>query len=101
MGSASTAPRAEGDITARERPTPEQQELASLGLKVAAKLHLGAAIGNADPVVEFTGIMIHELLLKDELQLKDGYLDIPTAPGLGMALNDEKIEALRTPGIDV
>ena len=39
MGSASTAPRVEGDITARERPTPEQQELASLGLKVAASRH--------------------------------------------------------------
>jgi L-alanine-DL-glutamate epimerase-like enolase superfamily enzyme len=67
------------------------------GLKVAAKLHLGAAIKNADPVVEFTEMMIHELLLKDELQLKDGYLDIPTDPGLGMELDDEKIEAFRIP----
>jgi L-alanine-DL-glutamate epimerase-like enolase superfamily enzyme len=70
------------------------------GLKVAAKLHLGAAIRNADPVVEFTEMMIHELLLKDELELTDGYLDVPTEPGLGMALDDEKIEAFRTPGMD-
>ena len=55
----------------------------------------------ADPVVEFREMMIHELFLKDELQLKDGYLDKSTAPGLGMALNDEKVEALRTPGMDV
>ena len=40
------------------------------GLKVAAKLHLGAAIKNADPVVEFTEIMIHELLLKEPLELQ-------------------------------
>jgi L-alanine-DL-glutamate epimerase-like enolase superfamily enzyme len=66
-----------------------------LGLKVAAKLHLGAAIKNADPVVEFTEMMIHELLLKEELELKDGYLDIPTEPGLGMVLDDEKVEAFR------
>jgi L-alanine-DL-glutamate epimerase-like enolase superfamily enzyme len=65
------------------------------GLKVAAKLHLGAAIKNADPVVEFTEMMIHELLLKEPLKLHDGYLDVPTAPGLGMALDDEKIEAIR------
>lgn len=72
-----------------------------VGLKVAAKLHLGAAIRNADPVVEFTEMMIHELLLEDELQLKDGYLDIPTGSGLGMALDDEKVEAFRTSGMDV
>lgn len=70
-----------------------------VGLKVAAKLHLGAAIRNADPVVEFTEMMIHELLLKDDLHLKDGYLDIPAEPGLGIVLDDEKIEAFRTPDV--
>jgi L-alanine-DL-glutamate epimerase-like enolase superfamily enzyme len=70
------------------------------GLKVAAKLHLGAAIKNADPVVEFTEIMIHEILLKEPLKLQDGYIDVPTGPGLGMELDDEKIEAFRTPGMD-
>ena len=66
------------------------------GLKVAAKLHLGAAIANADPVVEFTEIMIHELLLKEPLELVDGYLEVPTGPGLGLELDDEKIEEYRT-----
>jgi L-alanine-DL-glutamate epimerase-like enolase superfamily enzyme len=67
------------------------------GLKVAAKLHLGAAIKNADPVVEFTEIMIHELLLREPLRLEDGYLRVPTGPGLGWELDDEKIEAFKTP----
>jgi muconate cycloisomerase len=67
-----------------------------LGLKVAAKLHLAAAIKNADPVVEFTEIMIHELLLKETLQLEDGYLRVPTGPGLGLELDEAKIEAFRT-----
>lgn len=67
---------------------------------ITYRLPVGA-IRKADPVVEFREMMIHELFLKDELQLKDGYLDKSTAPGLGMALNDEKVEALRTPGMDV
>ena len=69
------------------------------GLKVAAKLHLGAAIKNADPVVEFTEMMIHDLLLEEPLVLHDGYLEVPTGPGLGMVLDDEKIEKFKTRGI--
>jgi len=66
-----------------------------VGLKVAAKLHLGAALKNADPVVEFTEMMIHDLLLREPLRLEDGYLRVPTGPGLGLELDDEKIEAFR------
>jgi|TARA_B100000315_G_C14213336_1_gene423097 L-alanine-DL-glutamate epimerase-like enolase superfamily enzyme len=33
--------------------------------------------------------------------LHDGDLDVPTEPGLGLALDDEKIEAFRTAGMDV
>lgn len=68
------------------------------GLKVAAKLHLGAAIKNADPVVELTEMMIHELLLKEPLELHDGYVRVPSGPGLGLELDEEKIRAFRTPG---
>ena len=67
------------------------------GLKVAAKLHLGAAVANASPVVEFTEIMIHELLLKEPLELVDGYLSVPSGPGLGLELDEAKIEAFRIP----
>ncbi len=69
------------------------------GLKVAAKLHLGAAVRNADPVVEFTEIMIHELLLSEPIVLKDGYLEVPRGPGLGWQLDEDKIEEFRTPGL--
>ena len=41
--------------------------------------------------------MIHDLLLKEELELKDGYLDIPDGPGLGMELDWDQVEAHRTP----
>lgn len=66
------------------------------GTKVAAKLHCGAAIVNADPVVEFTEIMIHELLLAEPLELREGYLEVPTEPGLGLDLDEEKIEEYRS-----
>ena len=62
-----------------------------LGLRVAAKVILGAAIKNAQPIVEFTEIMLHDLLLKEPLVLKDGWIDVPTGPGLGWELDDEKI----------
>lgn len=67
------------------------------GIKVAAKLHLGAALPNADPVVEFTEIMIHELLLRRPLTLEDGYLRVPTGAGLGLELDDDLVERYRTP----
>lgn len=81
---------------AAERPIVIGTEWGA-GLKVAAKLHLGAALKNVDPVVEFTEIMIHELLLKEPLELEDGYLRVPTGPGLGLELDEEKIERFRTP----
>ena len=58
---------------------------------VAVKVHLGCTIKNADPVVEFTEIMLHDLLLKSPLKLEDGYIKVPTKPGIGWELDEEKI----------
>jgi L-alanine-DL-glutamate epimerase-like enolase superfamily enzyme len=63
-----------------------------LGNIVASKVHLGCAIKNADPVVEFTEIVLHDLLLKKPLELKDGYIDVPSKPGIGWEFDDKKIE---------
>jgi len=63
-----------------------------LGNIVASKVHLGCTIKNADPVVEFTEIMLHDLLLKKPLELKDGYIEVPTGPGIGWEFDDKKIE---------
>ena len=54
-----------------------------------------AALRNADPVVEFTELMIHELLLNEPLALEDGWLAVPTGPGLGLELDEDKIEMFR------
>jgi len=63
-----------------------------LGNIVASKVHLGCTIKNADPVVEFTEIMLHDLLLKNPLKLKDGYIEVPTKPGIGWEFDNKKIE---------
>jgi L-alanine-DL-glutamate epimerase-like enolase superfamily enzyme len=66
-----------------------------LGTIVAAKVILGCTIKNADPVVEFTEIMLHDLLLKKPLELKDGYIEVPTGPGIGWEFDEAKIEKFR------
>jgi L-alanine-DL-glutamate epimerase-like enolase superfamily enzyme len=68
-----------------------------LGTMVAVKTHLGAAIRNADPVVEYTEIMLHDLLLKEPLKLEDGYIKVPTKPGIGVELDEKKIEKYTFP----
>jgi L-alanine-DL-glutamate epimerase-like enolase superfamily enzyme len=66
-----------------------------IGSQIAAKLHLGGSTKTIHPVIEFTEIMIHDTLLPEPLELKDGYLDVPTGPGLGLELDREKIEEYR------
>ena len=69
-----------------------------LGIKVAAKLHLAASTRNIMDAVEFTEIMLHENLAASpfDLQLmpplKDGYLSVPTEPGLGVQLDEAKVQ---------
>jgi len=69
-----------------------------LGIKVAAKLHLAASTRNIMDAVEFTEIMLHENLAASpfDLQLmpplKDGYLSVPTQPGLGVQLDEAKVQ---------
>jgi muconate cycloisomerase len=62
-----------------------------LGNIVASKVHLGCAIENADPIVEFTEMVLHDLLLKAPVELKDGYIEVTTGPGLGWEMDEDKI----------
>jgi len=62
-----------------------------LGIKIASKLHLGASTRNIRDAVEFTEIMIHDSLLAKPLELQDGYLTVPKEPGLGVELDEEKV----------
>ena len=44
------------------------------------------------PVVEFTEYMIHDLFLENNFQLENGYFTVPNKPGLGVVIDEEKIE---------
>jgi L-alanine-DL-glutamate epimerase-like enolase superfamily enzyme len=62
------------------------------GILVAASIHLIAAMPNV-PFLEFSvteSAIRKELLVKPFVQ-KDGFVEVPTAPGLGIELNPEVI----------
>jgi L-alanine-DL-glutamate epimerase-like enolase superfamily enzyme len=67
-----------------------------LGVKVAAKLHL-AASSVVREAAEFSEVFLHDMLLASPYDasfappLKDGYLDVPKEPGLGVKLDEDKI----------
>ena len=74
-----------------------------LGIKVAAKLHLAAATRSLRDGVEFTELMLHDLLLAGPQAadlappLSDGYLNVPLGPGLGVTLDEEKTSTYELP----
>jgi L-rhamnonate dehydratase len=66
-------------------------------INVAAALHWLNSVPNA-LIVEFVaqnGTDLRDILTKQTIRAKDGYLDIPQEPGLGMDLNEDTIEKLR------
>ena len=74
-----------------------------LGVKVAAKLHLAAATRSLRDGVEFTELMLHDLLLAGPQAadlappLSDGYLNVPLGPGLGVTVDEDKMRAHELP----
>lgn len=69
-----------------------------LGIKIAAKLHLAASTLNIMDAVEFTEITLHDNLAESPLDrlwmppLQDGYLSVPTGPGLGVQLDEARVQ---------
>ncbi|HLA53200.1 MAG TPA: mandelate racemase/muconate lactonizing enzyme family protein [Flavitalea sp.] len=63
------------------------------GILVAASIHLIAAIPNA-PFLEFsvTESPIRKGILQDPFVMRDGYVEVPQKPGLGIELNQEVIK---------
>ena len=68
-----------------------------LGIKIAAKLHLASATLQIVHTVEFTEIGLHHPLLAPphdvqlSLPLQDGCLPVPSGPGFGVELDEEKL----------
>lgn len=72
-----------------------------VGPKISAKLQLAAATLGLIDAVEFTELGLHGPLIKGELDSQlslpleeDGCLPCPTGPGLGIALDPEKVAAV-------
>ena len=67
-------------------------QLVGLGCTTAYAVHLGAVMSHA----QLPYITCHELwehdLLEQRLEVRDGYIAVPTAPGLGVALDESALE---------
>ena len=71
-----------------------------LGPERAAKLHLASSTPTMLRHVEFSELTLHSALLVEEDERKysapieeDGCLPVPTGPGLGITLDEEKVAA--------
>jgi len=67
-----------------------------------ACVHLCAAVPNAD-VLEYHALAVDwwdDLLVRDEPLIADGFIDVPTAPGLGIELDEAVVEEHLLPGTD-
>jgi len=68
-------------------------------INVAAALHWLAAVSNA-LIAEYVvrqGTNIAELITRQKIEPRDGYLDIPQEPGLGVGLDEDAINRFRVP----
>jgi glucarate dehydratase len=64
------------------------------GIGLAIQAHQAAAY----PGIEFTinaAVTAEDDLVKEPFQMKDGFYDIPQAPGLGITLDDRAVDKYR------
>jgi len=68
----------------------------SSDILIAASLQLVASISNVN-LVEFCvwDTHIRKEMIKNPFKVNDGYIEIPTAPGLGIEINDNTLEKYR------
>jgi len=67
-----------------------------------ACVHLCAAVPNAD-VLEYHALAVDwwdDLLAREDPLIEDGYIDVPTDPGLGIELDEATVEEHLHPGSD-
>ena len=65
---------------------------------LAADLHLSASLPNSDWVEYITPSPLMDKITFQPFVIKDGYLDIPDTPGLGIEPDMEKVKYYSTPG---
>jgi len=64
-------------------------------LATAATLHVMAAVPNAGPFVEYIERDLFPTIISvfdEDVYFEDGYLHLPEAPGLGLTINEKRLE---------
>ncbi|MPY90599.1 MAG: mandelate racemase/muconate lactonizing enzyme family protein [Luteitalea sp.] len=82
---------------AQDRGLPVVNHGFTTYINVAAALHFLNAISNSF-IVEFVaeeGTTLRDQITQQRIVARDGFLDIPTAPGLGVELNERSIQEYR------
>ena len=69
-----------------------------LSIGVAAQAMFGSVVENLDYPGDPTGGLLYESdVVKARVQYEKGHLIVPKGPGLGMALDEEKLDAISEP----
>jgi L-alanine-DL-glutamate epimerase-like enolase superfamily enzyme len=94
LGGSVMEARRQGTIAAMANK-PFWLQMVGAGIMTAFTVHLGAVLSHA----RWPAITCHELwvddLLKERLEVKDGYIRVPEAPGLGVEVDEEALERYR------
>ncbi len=67
-----------------------------MGIGTAAQAHLAFAMHNIGYASDVNGFVYHsDDIINEELRIEDGYLYPPSGPGLGVSLDEDKLEKYR------
>ena len=67
-----------------------------LSIAAAAAAHLGAAVPNLDPPIYTAGPLDYqEQAVQERVRYEAGHLIVPDGPGLGMELDEGRLDAKR------
>jgi len=68
-----------------------------LGVKTAAELHLDAVTPEFNLAADRTNYTLEDDVLEERIEVVDGKMPVPTAPGLGISVDEKKVEQYRVP----
>ncbi|RQG86650.1 mandelate racemase/muconate lactonizing enzyme family protein [Natrarchaeobius halalkaliphilus] len=67
-----------------------------LGVKTAAMLHAISTTPAIDLHSDTTYYALEDHIIEDPFEFEDGSLSVPSAPGLGVTIDEEKLDTIRT-----
>jgi muconate cycloisomerase len=68
-------------------------KIAEAGVGTAALLHLAAAIPSLQWGVALTSTYLRDDILVQPLQYANGHVQVPSGPGLGVEVDEERVRA--------